>query len=178
MILSDFDLENYIRAKRLVIDPLGKDTIRENGVDLRISDEVAYYTNTLNNTNVDISDEEVVKKLYTIEKKVKEITISSKSHVLLSTLEKVTLPDDLMGFVELRSTAARHGLAMPPTIIDAGFSGTITLEVFSNAPYNIILKPKTRLAHIIFARTTTRVKKPYKGTYFEQSGVRTPKAMK
>ncbi|MCL5011531.1 MAG: dCTP deaminase [Candidatus Marsarchaeota archaeon] len=178
MILSDFDLENYIKDKRLVIDPIGKDTIRENGVDLRISDEVAYYTDEFNNINIDISDEEVVKKLYTIEKKVSEIIINSRSHVLLSTVEKVTLPDDLMGFVELRSTAARHGLAMPPTIIDAGFSGTITLEVFNNAPYNIILKPGTRFAHVIFARTTTRVKNPYKGTYFEQSGVKTPKAMK
>ncbi len=178
MILSDFDLENYIKAKRLVIRPLGKDTIRENGVDLKISDEVAYYTTKFKGVNVDISDEKIVKKLYTIEKRVKEIVVKSNAHVLLSTVENVTLPDDLMGFVELRSTAARHGLAMPPTIIDAGFSGTVTLEVFNNAPYNIILKPGTRFAHVIFARTTTRVKKPYKGTYFNQSGVKTPKAIK
>ena len=41
MILSDYDLDNIIRAKRLVIDPFQKDTIRENGVDLRLSDEMA-----------------------------------------------------------------------------------------------------------------------------------------
>ncbi|MEM3296699.1 MAG: hypothetical protein QXG73_01335, partial [Candidatus Micrarchaeaceae archaeon] len=83
-----------------------------------------------------------------------------------------------VGFVELRSTWARHGLSMPPTIIDAGFSGNVTLEVFNNAPYGILLKPKTRFAHIIFAATMNKVKNTYKGKYLGQRGIRLPKTIK
>ena len=74
-----------------------------------------------------------------------QIVIGAKEQVLLSTLEHVTLPDDLVGMVELRSTWARHGLSMPPTIIDAGFSGTVTLEVINNAPYKIGIKPLSQV---------------------------------
>ena len=41
MILSDFDLESLIKEKRLVIKPFKKDIIRENGLDLRLSNEIA-----------------------------------------------------------------------------------------------------------------------------------------
>jgi dCTP deaminase len=87
------------------------------------------------------------------------------------------MPDNLMGFVELRSSWARHGLSMPPTIIDAGFKGDITLEVINHSTHNIALKPGVRFAHIIFAATMNRVKNTYSGKYLGQRGIRTPKLL-
>lgn len=51
--------------------------------------------------------------------------------VLAQTMEKVTIPNDLMGFVEGRSSWARTGLSVHLTApkIDPGFSGNITLEI-------------------------------------------------
>jgi dCTP deaminase len=40
MILSDFDLRNYIKAGRLLIKPFSKETVRENGVDFRLGHEI------------------------------------------------------------------------------------------------------------------------------------------
>ncbi len=176
MILSDFDLENYIRERRLVVKPFEKEIIRENGIDLRLFDEVARH-NTRRDPNavIDPSDEKSLKEEYVVQRKQREIIIDPLEQVLLSTHEYVGLPDNLMGFVELRSTWARHGLFMPPTIIDAGFAGNITLEVFNSSRFPILLKPKVRFAHVIFATTLNRVRNAYKGAYLNQKGIHLPK---
>ncbi len=179
MILSDYDLENMIRTERLVIKPFKKDIIRENGIDFRLDNEVARHNKELGEDFVlDPSNEEDVEKEYILEKNKKEIIIYSHEQVLMSTLEHLKMPDNVMGFVELRSTWARHGLMMPPTIIDAGFSGNVTLEVFNASSNAIKLKPGLRFAHVIFDTTLNRVSKPYSGTYFGQKGVRVPKVIK
>ena len=176
MILSDFDLTNFIRDGRLLVKPFDKEIIRENGIDLRLSDEVARH-NTKRDAKkvVDPSDESSIKDEYSVKKGQREIIIGPLEQVLLSTHEVVGLPDTLMGFVELRSTWARHGLFMPPTIIDAGFQGNITLEVFNSSRFPILLRPRVRFAHVIFAATLNKVSNAYKGTYLNQKGIRLPK---
>jgi dCTP deaminase len=179
MILSDLDLANMIRSKRLKIEPFVEEIVRENGIDFRLAPEVGRHNAMGDSFTMDPSDEDMIKSAYRIEKDVGRIAIGAKEQVLLTTHEHVTLPDDLVGMVELRSTWARHGLSMPPTIIDAGFSGTVTLEVINNAPYRIGITPLTRFAHIIFVKTTSTVEKSYsKGSYTGQRGVKLPKALK
>ncbi len=178
MILSDFDLRNFIREKRLVIDPFQEEIVRENGVDLRLSDEVARHNKDRDAKKIiDPSDAESIKDEYVVEKGKEEIVIEPLEQVLLSTHEIVGLPDTLMGFVELRSTWARHGLFMPPTIIDAGFAGNVTLEVFNSSRFPILLRPKVRFAHVIFASTLNRVSNAYKGEYLNQRGIHLPKKL-
>ncbi|MCL4379093.1 MAG: dCTP deaminase [Candidatus Marsarchaeota archaeon] len=178
MILSDYDLMNAIRNKRIVIRPFDKETLRENGIDLRITDQVAHHNEFKKGFVLDPANPRHVRSSYRIVKRAKNIVIGSREQVLLSTNEYVELPDDVMGFVEIRSTWARHGLSMPPTIIDAGFKGDITLEVINNAPYAIALRPKQRLAHIIFEKVNNRVDNVYSGRYLGQRGIRIPKVIK
>ncbi|TRZ50298.1 dCTP deaminase [bacterium] len=179
MILSDFDLESYIRGGRLVVEPCDADTVRENGLDLRLADEIAVKNTLLKKGSVvDPYDAESVKKEYIVTKNKSELVIPPRTQVLLSTLEYLELPDNLMGFVELRSTWARHGLSMPPTIIDAGFKGTITLEVINHGEYGLRLLPKTRFAHVIFSTTLNKVRNTYSGTYLGQRGIKLPKVIK
>lgn len=178
MILSDFDLESLINEKRLVVDPFNKEIIRENGLDMRLSDEVARHNpNHDEDFLIDPSNESTLREEYVLEKNVKEIILKPHEQVLLSTIEFVGLPDNLVGFVELRSTWARHGLFMPPTIIDAGFAGTVTLEVFNSSKFPILLRHEIRFAHIIFATTLNRVRNAYKGSYLNQRGIKLPKML-
>ncbi|MGC8479555.1 MAG: dCTP deaminase [Candidatus Micrarchaeia archaeon] len=179
MILSDYDLENMLRSKRLVITPFKKDTIRENGIDFRLDNEVARHNKDLGEDFVlDPSNPEDVKKEYLVEKNCSEIIINAHEQVLMSTKEYLKMPDNLMGFVELRSTWARHGLIMPPTIIDAGFDGNVTLEVFNASTNAIMIKPGLRFAHVIFATTLSKVSNAYSGEYLGQKGIRLPKVIK
>jgi dCTP deaminase len=178
MILSDFDLESLLNEGRLGIKPFGKDIIRENGLDLRLSDQVARHNEKLGaDFIVDPSNMKSLHDEYVIEKGQKNIIVKPLTQVLLSTIESVALPDNLIGFVELRSTWARHGLIMPPTIIDAGFAGTVTLEVFNGSRFPILLRHKVRFAHVIFATTLNKVRKPYNGTYLNQKGIFLPKKL-
>ncbi len=179
MILSDFDLESYIRDKRLVVKPFHESTIRENGLDLRLSNQMAVKNaNAGKNYVLDPYDEKSIKKEYVVKRNSREFIVPKTSQVLISTLEYLELPDNLMGFIELRSTWCRHGLSMPPSIIDAGFKGNITLEIINHGPYAIKLRPRTRFAHIIFATTLNRVRNAYSGSYLGQRGIRLPKVIK
>ncbi|MGC8630990.1 MAG: dCTP deaminase [Thermoprotei archaeon] len=176
-MLSDFDLMNLIKSGRLMIQPFSEEIIRENGVDLRLSDEIGRHNDLGKDFVLDPSDDVAISKTYSLTKSP-VLLIGPSEQVLLSTYEYVEMPDDLMGFVELRSTWARHGLSIPPTIVDAGFKGTITLEVVNNAPYGIALKPLMRFAHVVFARTLSKVDKSYSGFYSGQRGIRLPKKVR
>ncbi|WP_338599811.1 dCTP deaminase [Sulfolobus tengchongensis] len=169
MILSDRDLRYYLEKGWIKIDPLNGDTVRENGVDLRVGNEIARFKKTDRIFDPDNPDP----SFFEIEKG-EEFIISPYEHVLLTTEEYVELPNDIMAFVNLRSSFARLGLFIPPTIVDAGFKGQITIEVIGSE-FPVKLKKGMRFIHLIFARTLTPVEYPYQGKYQGQKGVTLPR---
>jgi len=174
MILSDFDLRNYIATGRLLIQPFDPSIIRENGVDLRLGDEycVLKYDNEEIVDPYNMHTDELA-ELYECYK-ADEVVIKPHRHYLLHTLEYVKLPPELMGIVELRSTFARLGLIIPPTVIDGGFEGQLTIELLGGS-FPVKLKAGQRFLHVIFAKVTTPIERPYKGKYQGQRGVTLPK---
>ena len=139
MILSGRDVAWYIEKKKLVIDPINSEQFQQNGVDL-ILDEVTSHPSNF----------------------------TPGQFVLGTTREYIEMPDDLMAFVQLRSTWARSGIILPPTVVDAGFKGTITLEI---VPFSGILVPyRQRFAHLIFAKMANP-SDPYNGKYQGQKGI-------
>ncbi len=174
MILSDWDIKVYIEKKLLVIDPLYPDTIRENGVDLRFGREFCRFKKNVN-TIIDSKnfDPKSFLECTTVDED-EGFVINPLEHVLSTTEEWVELPHDLIGFVNLRSTFARQGLYIPPTIIDAGFKGNITIEIIGGS-LPVKVYPGQRFIHVIFARTSSPVYRPYKGKYQYQKGVTPPK---
>ncbi|HDJ67129.1 MAG TPA: dCTP deaminase [Nitrososphaeria archaeon] len=170
MILSDFDLWNYIRSGRLRIEPFREDVVRENGLDLRIGEEIARMKNS--EKLLDTHAHEDIEEYYVIESG-KEFVIHPREHVLLHTIEYIKLPLDLMGFVNLRSSYARIGLTIPPTIIDANFEGQLTIELIGG-DFPIKLYAGDRFIHVVFAKLSSPVEKPYEGKYQGQRGVRLP----
>lgn len=169
MILSDFDLWNYIRNGRLRIEPFSEDVVRENGLDLRIGRQIARFNKNSKVFDTKSSD---AAEFYTVEEG-KEFVVHPHEHVLLHTLEYLALPKDLMGFVNLRSSYARIGLTIPPTIIDANFEGELTIELVGG-DFPVKLYSGDRFLHVVFARLSSMVEKPYTGKYQGQRGVRLP----
>lgn len=145
MILSGRDIQWYIEQKKLVIEPMELVQFQQNGIDL---------------------------KLDWVEQHGAAVANFVKGEFYLgTTVERLEMPDDLMAFVELRSTWARAGLILPPTIIDAGFKGNITLEIVSFTYLAVPLKQ--RFAHLIFAKLTSP-SVPYSGRYQGQRGITGP----
>jgi dCTP deaminase len=178
MILSDFELKHMISSKRLTVEPLSEDTIQQNGIDLKINNEIAMGTKRDDAACIDATSSEDIKRFYEIIKSDDGIFILSPlRHYLLSTREHLELPNDLMGFCGLRSTFARLGFVSPLTIIDAGFSGTLTIESFYGGSSSIKIPVGCRFLHVVFARLTTQVDAPYRGHYQHQKGIKLPKAV-
>ncbi len=92
-------------------------------------------------------------------------------------MEYVKFPRDVVGFCNLRSTLARYGLSVPPTIIDAGFEGNVTIEVINNSGNYMVLRPGMRFLHVVLVKAIGEAK--YLGRYLGgQRGVTPPKGMK
>ncbi len=173
MILSDFDLRAYLNNGRLKIEPFSEDIIRENGVDLRLGRE--YCKLIESNDVLDLTkgeSAEDIKQRYLC-KESDIILLEPNSRYLLHTLEYISLPPELMAFVEIRSTFARLGLLIPPTIVDGGFEGQITIELLTTS-FPVKIPAGTRFLHVVFAKLTTPVTKPYRGKYQGQKGVTLP----
>lgn len=173
MILSDFDLKNYIKSGRLLIDPFEESTIRENGLDLRLGDEICELVETEDLLDPYSMSETDIRKFYSCWK-AEKFVIKPYGKYLLTTIEYVKVPPELMAFVELRSTFARMGLSIPPTIIDGGFEGQITIEL-QGSSFPVKLRYMTRFLHVVFSRVSSPIEKPYRGSYQGQKGVKLPR---
>jgi len=171
VILSDRDLDEYLKSGRLVVSPLDRESLRENGLDLRLGSE---YCEVLSSSEVLVIGEGDVSRYYSCGRGGEYLELRPSTRYLLHTLEYLWIPDDLMGFVELRSTFARLGFLMPPTIVDAGFRGQLTVEILT-PPYPTRVRVGTRFLHIVFARTLNPVLFTYRGRYQGQTGVTLPR---
>jgi len=92
-----------------------------------------------------------------------QLTIEPKKFALARTKEWVEFPIDLVGLCNLRSTYARKGLFIPPTVVDAGFKGRLVIEIvnISDQPYTF--RQGERFLHLIVARCQGAI--PYSGKY-------------
>jgi dCTP deaminase len=83
--------------------------------------------------------------------------------VLGSTLEVVSVPDDLAARLEGKSSLGRLGLLTHSTagFVDPGFSGHITLELSNVANLPITLWPGMKIGQLCLFRLTTPASHPY-----------------
>jgi len=92
------------------------------------------------------------------------------------TLESITLPDDLVGWLDGRSSLARLGLMVHVTAhrIDPGWSGNIVLEFFNSGKLPLALRPGMAIGAMSFETLSGPAQRPYKkrddAKYRDQSG--------
>lgn len=174
-VLSHGAIMEEIRAGRLRVEPFDASIVRENGLDLRVGPQYAAYS--ASGQEVDPCELSDSRGLFMVkEPSDGRIPIPPHSFVLLTTLERVEMPGDLVGLCNLRSTLARYGLSISPTVVDAGFVGNITVEVVNNSGNTIVLRRGMRFLHIVLVRAEGAAS--YSGSYLGQSGIGLPKGMK
>jgi dCTP deaminase len=86
-----------------------------------------------------------------------------ENFVLGQTMEYVSVPDALVGFVDGRSSYGRWGLRIHSTagLIDAGFQGIITLEISLDSVYEMEIYPGDRICQIRFEQLDQPARRPY-----------------
>ena len=162
MILSDRSLREQIDAGRIVIEPFDPSLIQPSSIDVKIGNLFRVFRNHTAAV-IDVKqNQEDLTELITI-RDGDAFMLHPGEFVLGSTVERIGVPDDLVGRVEGKSSLGRLGLIIHSTagFIDAGFDGHITLELTNIATLPITLYPGMKIGQISFIRMTTPADHPY-----------------
>jgi dCTP deaminase len=101
----------------------------------------------------------------------KGIIIHPGEFILASSQEIVKLPDDLSAIVTGRSSIGRAGIdVVLGNWIDAGYIGTVTLQLHNCGPNPVRLTKGLRIAQLVFLKMTASAEKPYHGKYMHSMG--------
>ncbi len=162
MILSDRTISELLDAGRIVIEPLGENAIQPSSVDLRIDRYFRVFRNhTLGIIDVKENLEDLTELVEIAPDEA--FILHPGEFVLGSTLERVVVPDDLVGRLEGKSSLGRLGLLIHSTagFVDAGWNGQLTLELSNVANLPITLYPGMKIGQISFQQMTTPADQPY-----------------
>lgn len=151
MILSDLAIRKALAEGRIVIDPLGDEAIQPSSVDLRVDAEFRVFNNHLY-PYIDVQQEQPDLTDSITVQQDQPFILHPGEFVLGSTLEKVTLPRDLVARIEGKSSLGRLGLLVHATagFVDAGFSGWLTLELSNVANLPIAIHPGMKIGQLAF----------------------------
>ncbi|MDQ2837450.1 MAG: dCTP deaminase [Actinomycetota bacterium] len=162
MLLSDRDIRSEAAAGRLKLDPWDPELVQPSSIDVRLDRYFRVFNNS-QYTHIDpaIQQDELTSL---VEPDGDEpFVLHPGEFVLGSTLEVVTLPDDLASRLEGKSSLGRLGLITHATagFIDPGFSGHITLELSNVANLPITLWPGMKIGQLCVFRLSSPAEHPY-----------------
>jgi len=184
MRLCDRDIEAYIEAGKIQITPRPTpDMISGVSVDIRLGhkfrtfrayaapfidlsgprEEVDLALNSVMSDEILLTDDEA-------------FFLHPGELALAITLESVTLPADIVGWLDGRSSLARLGLMVHVTAhrIDPGWSGNIVLEFYNSGRLPLALRPNMKIGALNFETMTGEAARPYNkrvdAKYQQQTG--------
>ena len=162
MLLSDRDLRAEFTAGRLGIDPFEGSLVQPSSIDVRLDCMFRVFNNT-RYTHIDPAKQQ--DELTTLVEPAagEPFVLHPGEFVLGSTLELITLPDDVAARLEGKSSLGRLGLLTHSTagFIDPGFSGHVTLELSNVATLPIKLWPGMKIGQLCFFRLSSPAEHPY-----------------
>lgn len=83
-------------------------------------------------------------------KEQEEVVIKPGDYYLVSTLEKVNTPHDLMPLVFPRSSLFRAGLLLLNSKTDPGYRGTLTMGLTNLSQFEVKLQMGARICNMVF----------------------------
>jgi dCTP deaminase len=133
VVLSRPDILEYLQAGKIRFEPsVSSDRVKQVSIDLRLGHKFTTFKNCPGYLPAIVCDSSLWESadLWKHEE-LDSFKLEPGHFVLAHTLETVTIPNDLVGLVEGRSSFARIRVTIHLTApkIDPGFSGTITLEM-------------------------------------------------
>ena len=165
MVLSDNTIRAEIEAERIVIDPFDPGLVQPSSVDVRVDNRFRVFQNS-RYPYIDVRQPmEDLTELVTVEGD-EPFILHPGEFVLGQTLERVTLPNDLVARLEGKSSLGRLGLLIHSTagFVDAGFSGNLTLELSNVANLPITIYYGMPIGQLSFMRMDAPVEHPYGST--------------
>ena len=162
MLLSDRDIAAEIKSGRVKVEPFDPKMIQPSSVDVRLD----RFFRVFENHRYEVIDPSVEQSELTREVAVAPddfFILHPGEFVLASTYEVITLPDDIAGRLEGKSSLGRLGLLTHSTagFIDPGFSGHITLELSNVANLPVKLYPGMKIGQLCLIKLSSSAEHPY-----------------
>lgn len=165
MILSDKTILSLLKQGTLSIAPLQENQIQPASVDIRLGDTFSVVEDS-STAILTLSQKMIYKEIH-----AEKYLLLPGQFVLATTMEYISLPDNLTAFVEGRSSLGRMGLFIQNAgWVDPGFSGEIMLELFNANRCAIELQAGRRIGQLVFAQMDQAALHPYRGKYQGQRG--------
>jgi dCTP deaminase len=165
VVLSDHTIKAEIESGRIVFDPYDAELVQPSSVDVRVDRRFRVF----HNARYPFIDVRAPMDDLTELVEVSEdepFILHPGEFVLGQTLERVSLPDDLVARLEGKSSLGRLGLLIHSTagFVDAGFEGNLTLELSNVANLPITIYHGMPIGQISFMRMDGPVDNPYGST--------------
>lgn len=162
MLLSDRDIRAEILAGRVKVEPYDGTLVQPSSVDVRLDRWFRVFENH-KYAQIDPRLEQPDLTRLLEPEGDEPFVLHPGEFVLGSTLEVVTLPDDIAGRLEGKSSLGRLGLLTHSTagFIDPGFSGHVTLELSNVATLPILLYPGMKIGQLCLIRLSSPAEFPY-----------------
>jgi dCTP deaminase len=162
VLLSDRDIRAEIAANRVGVEPFEEVMIQPSSVDVRLDKFFRVFENHKYSV-IDPSTEQAELTREVIAEGDEPFILHPGEFVLASTYEVITLPDDIAGRLEGKSSLGRLGLLTHSTagFIDPGFSGHITLELSNVANLPVKLFPGMKIGQLCLIKLSSPAEHPY-----------------
>jgi dCTP deaminase len=162
MVLSDHTIKLELSAGRIIIEPCDLRDIQPSSVDLHLGDDFQVFRNS-RYPYIDPGREQPGLTERVTASPEEPFVLHPGEFVLGTTVERIGLPEDVVGRLEGKSSLGRLGLLIHSTAgyVDPGWDGRLTLELSNVANLPILLCPGMKIGQISFSRMTTTVDRPY-----------------
>jgi dCTP deaminase len=163
MVLSDRTIRRLLEEGRIGIDPYEEELLQPSSVDVRVDRFFRVFHNA-RYAFIDVKEPmEELTELVEVREDNEPFILHPGEFVLGSTLERVTLPDDLVARLEGKSSLGRLGLLIHSTagFIDPGWDGHVTLELSNVANLPITIYYGMRIGQLSFVQLTEPAETPY-----------------
>jgi len=162
VLLSDRDIRAEIAAGRVGCEPFHEAMIQPSSVDVRLDKFFRVFENHKYSV-IDPSIEQPELTREVVADGDEPFILHPGEFVLASTYEVITLPDDIAGRLEGKSSLGRLGLLTHSTagFIDPGFSGHITLELSNVANLPVKLFACMTIGQLCLIKLSSPAEHPY-----------------
>ena len=163
MVLSDRTIKDEMARGRIIIEPLIPGCIQPASVDLHLDKKLLVFKPQRHPAYIDVRRSlDHLNELVELDED-NAFFLNPGEFVLVSTLESITLPDDIVGRLEGKSSLGRIGLLIHSTAgyVDPGWQGHLTIELSNVAKLPITLYYKMKIGQISFLRLTSPVDRLY-----------------
>ncbi|MBU2634059.1 MAG: dCTP deaminase [Nanoarchaeota archaeon] len=161
VVLSDRDIKKYLEENKLIIEGHSGE-IDSCSVDLKLSNKFRFFKKS-DVTHIDVRNIDKNLTEYKEIKKENFVVIHPRDLIIGSTMESVSIPYDLVGSLDGKSSLGRIGIVIHSTAtsIDPGFKGNIALEISNLSSMPVKLWPGMKICRLSFMKLSSESENPY-----------------